>query len=1053
MRARGFQLLFAVILMMLWGCTTSNEVPVTPAGSPVPDLTDTCEVKESTTTLWGYFDLIFDIDNKKIEAVPNRSVEYATNVVVFLNSSPLGVTVAFNGTTPGSGYVDIDMDITIKHPLQLEKFNGYDVRGVFIGNGSGTLSYNTDLLYPVTGTDQILLNADGYTRYWNPSEFTSSGFQGYTHGNLASAGYTASATLNGYKYFGEGLIPDGPLWNYLGGPGDDVGYFIAGSSNTRNYQIRFSMPAPGIKYGYAVLADWSGGQPDDHPSHAHEAIGERFNDFSWLYYHDETNNGGVLSGEILVHDWHSELTGGVMEDYTIILESTVLENPYVFDATDMTPTASSGNQHTYSFDIPADNVEAVDGNELWILIQYNGLDYTSGFGVPNLAGTDPVIAAFRHPLTVEEINPYITVTSPNGGESWEVGTDQEITWVSSGCPGNVTIEYSKDGFQTDINTIATGELNDGSYMWNDIPNDISDTVRVRISSEYLPLISDTSDADFSIFGKYIKVLTPNGGENWAAGSAQEITWESGGFSGTVDIEYSMDAFDEDINTIVLDETNDGSYTWDPLPLVAGPTAMVRITSTSDPATFDLSDGLFAMIAPGFADAWQHNNESFHGTAVCFDAARNIYCTGSIYSATEGGLYLRSYDMFGQSMWSKACRHTDTTGMQPTNMLINTSSEIVIAGGFRGTVDFDPLNPGGEHTSVSGEYGYNAMVVKYNPALPAEYVDSVAWAFGTIQGLALDMDGNIYLSGAFEGTVDFDPDPIDTHDITSNELDAFILKLDTDLDFQWVVTWGGAGNQMCGEITYDQLADCLFVSGAFDGTDVDFDPGAGTDPHTSAGLFDAFVSKFQSDGTWLDTVTWGGTEEDAATVITCSQLGGVFVGWQFYGTVDADPDPVSELILTSSSSSAIGLSGFTFDLLYNGSGMLEGDGNDDISDIVISGYTGLVYAVGDTDSSSFELNPGIGSDVRTCVSDTLWVSAFDTSFNGIWGHVVDNGGNDTVYIGAASSLEGELAITGEISGEIELAPIDAPCIEDSFIYTPVSTPDAYLIKYLSNGCWE
>jgi hypothetical protein len=97
----------------------------------------------------------------------------------------------------------------------------------------------------------------------------------------------------------------------------------------------------------------------------------------------------------------------------------------------------------------------------------------------------------------------ITVVVPNGGEAWPVGSDQEITWLPAGVPGNVKIEYSKDNFGGDINTIATGEPNDGSYMWMDIPDDPSDTVRVRITSESVPSQTDTSEADFSILAYHV----------------------------------------------------------------------------------------------------------------------------------------------------------------------------------------------------------------------------------------------------------------------------------------------------------------------------------------------------------------------------------------------------------------------------------------------------------------------------------------------------------------------------------------------------------------------
>lgn len=46
--------------------------------------------------------------------------------------------------------------------------------------------------------------------------------------------------------------------------------------------------------------------------------------------------------------------------------------------------------------------------------------------------------------------PYITVTSPNGGEILEPGSIQNITWDSSGISGSLKITLWKDGTRIDI---------------------------------------------------------------------------------------------------------------------------------------------------------------------------------------------------------------------------------------------------------------------------------------------------------------------------------------------------------------------------------------------------------------------------------------------------------------------------------------------------------------------------------------------------------------------------------------------------------------------------
>ena len=92
---------------------------------------------------------------------------------------------------------------------------------------------------------------------------------------------------------------------------------------------------------------------------------------------------------------------------------------------------------------------------------------------------------------------------------------------------------------------------------------------------------------------YIQITVPNGGESWAAGSQQEITWTSAGSTTDVIIEYSKDDFGTDIHEIIDTTPDDGSYMWS----VAGDpttTAKVRITDVVDPLITDVSDDYFSI---------------------------------------------------------------------------------------------------------------------------------------------------------------------------------------------------------------------------------------------------------------------------------------------------------------------------------------------------------------------------------------------------------------------------------------------------------------------------
>ncbi len=185
----------------------------------------------------------------------------------------------------------------------------------------------------------------------------------------------------------------------------------------------------------------------------------------------------------------------------------------------------------------------------------------------------------------------VTVTSPNGGESWVIGSSHTISWSSTGLVGNLNIDYSIDSGASWI-SIAADESNDGSYSWT-VPDSVSASCLVRVQeSDGSP--SDTSDAAFTISleaQESLTVTAPNGGESWGIGSSKTVSWSSTGAVGNLDIDYSVD---NGLNwtNIALGETNDGSYTWT-VPDNASTSCLLRIQD-EDGSPSDVSDAVFSI---------------------------------------------------------------------------------------------------------------------------------------------------------------------------------------------------------------------------------------------------------------------------------------------------------------------------------------------------------------------------------------------------------------------------------------------------------------------------
>jgi len=152
----------------------------------------------------------------------------------------------------------------------------------------------------------------------------------------------------------------------------------------------------------------------------------------------------------------------------------------------------------------------------------------------------------------------IVVSSPNGGESWQAGGSQLITWAD-----NITEEVTIDLYNGGVfhSVISTSTESDGSKNW-DIPFTLEQSTNytVKITSVDNPsTIFDFSDTDFTIEGNQITLTTPNGGENWLDTDDQIITWTDN-LNGNVEIQLLKGGVFN--SSIVISTPSDGEYTWD-----------------------------------------------------------------------------------------------------------------------------------------------------------------------------------------------------------------------------------------------------------------------------------------------------------------------------------------------------------------------------------------------------------------------------------------------------------------------------------------------------------
>jgi len=279
----------------------------------------------SNRVLWAYYDIKFDPATSQFEVTPLRSAMFNVNITRFMEPpiSPVNmISLSIDGVASDILNGLIVVDVTITHPFPgLDKYRGFDVRGIFISDGETALPGNSDLIYAGVGKSRVL-NCDGYTRWWNPTEFTSETIFGYEPGNLGLPVYP-TAILNPYKYFCDDLDIESELTDVTL---EDRGTFSLGQgTNTRRYEIQFEMDGPDIVWGfnYAIDASWEFVAPpsdyevDDFPLTANQ-------NEAWFIELDTSGSnltwatgdvtGGALETEVTVHDWQSLALGGSVID-------------------------------------------------------------------------------------------------------------------------------------------------------------------------------------------------------------------------------------------------------------------------------------------------------------------------------------------------------------------------------------------------------------------------------------------------------------------------------------------------------------------------------------------------------------------------------------------------------------------------------------------------------------------------------------------------------------------------------------------------------------------
>ncbi len=423
--------------------------------------------------------------------------------------------------------------------------------------------------------------------------------------------------------------------------------------------------------------------------------------------------------------------------------------------------------------------------------------------------------------------------------------------------------------------------------------------------------------------------------------------------------------------------------------------------------------------------------AFEGT-VDFDPGSGIFNL----NANGAGLFIKKLDENGDFVWARAVTSTDE--IKGYSIAVSNTGNLCITGAFNGTVDFDP----GPGTFVRTSNGSPDIYI-----LSLNVDGDFLWAKtmgGTSEGagkdVAIDATGNVYTTGAFSNTVDFDPGTGSFYLTGSNLHDIFVQKLDVNGNFIWA-------KAMTGSITTDEgygivvdAQENVYTTGRFSGV-VDFDPGLGIFNLDSEGNVGAFIQKLDINGNFLWAKSIGGQTLARGSSITLDASNNVLIAGVFFGRGDFDPGSNIFNVRTN------GNGGYVLKLDNNGNflwakGISSATNGPHVfsSAEIITDTLNSIYLAGSF-SNSYDFDPGL-NDYTLSAGGSLrdnYVLKLDSMGNFVWAKSYGGSLNDYCG-GSALSAQGSLYLTGYYNSTADFDP----GVNDHYL-TAMGDVDAFLLK--------
>lgn len=335
-------------------------------------------------------------------------------------------------------------------------------------------------------------------------------------------------------------------------------------------------------------------------------------------------------------------------------------------------------------------------------------------------------------------------------------------------------------------------------------------------------------------------------------------------------------------------------------------------------------------------------------------------------------------------WVRTAGNSVSDGGQ--SVVTDLSGDVICSGLFEKTINFNSLNKNISLTSNGNNGYYDMFVVKTSNSGSIKWAKNIGGNNAAIASykMVVDTFKNIYIAGIFTGKVDFDPSA-NVFELSTNGVnsDIFLMKMDSIGNFIWAKSIGSSEYDYCKSMTIDKSCSNVYIVGNFGGA-VDFNPSPAVDMKYSFGQNDGYISKFDINGNYVWTQTFGSKNFDYVGDISISAKNEILLTGSVSDTAYFENKQYKLY------SKSLGVFGFIAKFNSNGKylwAQLIGDGechgvsisNDDADNIYVEGYFYSFVNFNYKGTQVYKSSQG-GADVFILKlksnGDFIWVKSFE-----------------------------------------------------------------------------